>query len=95
MGFTFRSGQLQPLDGSRRACQSPPIQIRLIPVFASQIAFTPQGFALVVTVKGGSPQISQATLARIHVFPLDPDGLPSALRPTRPRWESPLRLCFR
>jgi 6-phosphogluconolactonase len=85
MGFTFRQGQLQPLDGSRRVLPEPPNSNPPNTCFsASQIAFTPQGYALVVTVKGGSPQDIPGDFGRIHVFPLDPDGLPSAVPTTTP-----------
>ena len=83
MGFTFQRGQLQPLDGSRRSLPEPPNSNPANTLFsASQIAFTPQGYALVVTVKGGGPQDIPGDFGRIHVFPLDPDGLPSAVPTT-------------
>jgi 6-phosphogluconolactonase len=85
MGFTFRRGQLRPLDGSRRALPEPPNSNPPNTCFSpSQIAFTPPGFALVVTVKGGSPRDIPGDFGRIHVFPLDPDGLPSAGPTTTP-----------
>jgi 6-phosphogluconolactonase (cycloisomerase 2 family) len=85
MGFTFRRGRLRPLDGSRRTLPEPPNSDPANTLFsASQIAFTPQGYALVVTVKGGSPQDSPGDFGRIHVFPLAPDGLPSAVPTTTP-----------
>jgi 6-phosphogluconolactonase len=78
MGFIFRRGRLRPLDGSRRSLPEPPNSNPPNTCFsARQIAFTPQGYALVVVAGGGSPKDPPGDFGRIHVFPLDPDGLPS------------------
>jgi 6-phosphogluconolactonase len=85
MGFIFLQGQLRPLDGSRRSLPEPPNSNPPNTCFSpSQVAFTPQGYALVVTVKGASPKDIPGDFGRIHVFPLDPDGLPSAVPTTMP-----------
>jgi 6-phosphogluconolactonase len=83
MGFIFRRGRLHPLDGSRRSLPEPPNSNPPNTCFsARQIEFTPQGYALVVVAGGGSPQDLPGDFGRIHVFPLDPDGLPSAVPTT-------------